>query len=477
MSKEIINNTNKSVISNIIVQTLQQGTALIFSIVLARLLSPAEFGAVALANMIIYYSNNFTNFGFNNALVQGDNITKSHINSVFTIDLIISLVLATLTILFAPQLADFFHNPELHKIIAWMALYYVISTFYYIPFAILRRNIDFHYLALLTFLQSLLIYIASIVMAYLGFSYWSIVIPTLFFTALSCPVMMYKTKWHPRIRYSHKDMREIYNFGMWNFIRTQINLLAGKIDYFVIGRYLDISSLGIYQKAFELSERSLTGISTPINGIYFSTFSRLKDDLAEVKRVFLEASATLALLCYPILFGFMAVANHFVHSCLGEQWSEAVLPIQILSSACLLRVLLGTIASANIGIGKYRLHTILKFVSAIFFMILCFTVVKQGIIAICWAFFAFNVFEFIGSFWIVSRTINVSFIDLLRAIWCPLVGAAIMFFIVKYFALNLIIDIYSLSHLVWLVLIGISFYLGWSGVFYKLGVVRLRIMG
>jgi PST family polysaccharide transporter len=425
--------------------------------------------------MVVYYANNFTNFGFNNALVQHSDISRRHINSVFTLDLFISVFLAVCTFCFSRNLSEYFHVPELERVLRWMSFYFVVTTFYYIPVAILRRSIEFRFLAVITFAQSVAVSLSSIVLAAFGMSYWSIVIPALVVPVLVCPFIMLKAQWYPRIFYSHSDMKEIYGFGIWNFIRTQFNLLVSKVDYFVIGRYLDVFSLGIYQKSFELSERALTGLSTPVNGIFFSTFSRIKHDFKQVKQVFLEASSLLTFFCYPVLFGLIAVSDHFIYSCLGVEWKEAVIPIRILASACLLRTLLGMVASVNVSVGKYKKHTLMKMISAFFFIGICFLVIRQGIIAICWAFLLFSVVEFFGSFWIISQTISVSIKELIVVIWCPFTGSMLMYAIVRIASRFLWSDLFSLIEFVYLVVIGILVYGIWSGVFYKLGVIQLKI--
>ena len=476
MNDGVITKTNAALLHRIVFKGGQQGLALVFGIFLARILSPAEFGVVAIANIIIHYANNLTNFGLNNALVQKKNILQKHIDTVFTIDLAVSCLLVTLTIVFSDSFAVFFHNQSVGPVLRWMSLYYVITAFYYIPVVILRRAIDFRFMTMVEFVEVLLTSVLSLLLALAGFSYWSIVISALSVPVLVTIIFIWKTRWIPRLSFS-RDMQDLYSFGFWNFIRAQVQLLVAKVDYFVIGRYLDVMSLGIYEKSFELTDRAMTGLTMPVNGIFFSTFSQLQDDMPQVRQVFLEASSLLALICFPVLLGLVSVAPHFVGSCLGEQWLGAVLPMQILAVSGMFRVQLGMIANVNVALGRYRRHTIYNIIVSVVFIGLCFLLVSSGIIAVCLAYFIYCILSFLASFRVLSSHVRISMASFFRALWCPLAGALLMAAVVtgcRFFFFN-----NAFSFLQFLALVGIGgiVYVGWCFCFYRLGVIRFAIRG
>ena len=476
MSNKIIEKTNTAVKLRLLFKGGQQAVALVMGILLARILSPAEFGVIAIVNMVVYYANNFTNFGLNNALVQKDEIQKTHINTVFTLDLIFSVILLVLTVLFAEHIAFFFHNSSVAPALRWMSLYYVITTFYHIPIVILRREIDFKFLTIIEFFEALLTSSIAIALALAGYSYWSIIIASLVMPIVTALILMLKTRWLPKIIIG-KNMRGLYSFGLWSFIRAQIELIVSKIDYFVIGRYLDVQSLGIYEKSFELTGRAMAGLSMPLHGVFFSTFSRSKNDINQVKQIFLETSAILALICYPVLFGLIGVAQHFVMSCLGSQWEHAIVPIQILATASFFRVLLGNVANVNVAIGKYKAHTLINGISAAIFILLCFVFAKYGIVAISFASLFYSLLAFSTSFWLMCVFINVTLIELLRAIWCPLTGAVLMLFVVLSLRSTVLTNYLSFLQLLCLIIAGAIVYLGWCYFFYRRGLIAFSIKG
>ena len=476
MSTDILKKTNDSVMFRLILKGAEMSVVLVLSIFLARILSPAEFGIIAIANMVIRYADTFTNFGLNNALVQKDSINHGHINTVFTIDLFISLTFATVTILSAEKIALFFNNQDIALVLRWMSFYYIITTFYRIPMALMRREINFKFISVVELLEGVLTAALAVIPALYGFSYWSIVISSLLVSTCAATTFMIKTSWKPKIAIC-RDMGELYSFGGWSFVGGQIQLLVSKVDYFVIGKYLGVTSLGLYEKSFELTERAMTGITMPVNTIFFSTFSRLKNDMPQVRQVFLDACTLLTMICYPILFGLIAVTPHFVTSCLGNQWIEMIMPLQILASACLFRVLLGMVASLNVAIGKYKIHTLINIFPALLFILSCFLLVRYGIVAISIAFLSYCFISFAVSFWIVNRNTKVRIPDLLKSIWCPLIGSVLMFTVVMALRNYLLTDTESLLQLLALVAAGGAVYVAWIFPFYKKGVVSFHING
>lgn len=474
-NKKLIKKTNESVAYRLGFKILQRGFALVLSVILARLLSPAEFGVVAIAKMVIDYSNSFSNFGFNVALVQKDNIDNVQVNSVFTLNLAISSVLALLTAVFSEQIAVFMNNPEVGPVLRWMSIYYIITSFYFMPVTLLKRTIDYKILSIVDFLQGITTSLFAITLAYLSYSYWSIVIPTLIMPVLFLIYLMYKAKWFPRICYRHKAMREIYSFGFWNFIRNQLNLIVAKVDYFVIARYLDVATLGIYEKSFEFTNRSLTGIAKPISSIYFSTFSRLKNDPGTLKNVLSQGISILATASYPVLFGIMVIAPHFVYSLLGEQWAPAIVPMQVLAMAGIFRILQGMFTSVNVAIGKYKLQTQFNMIASFVFIALCFLVVKYGIYAITGSVLVYSVLGFILSFFLLHQTLKLDLIKLLKSFIYPLLGSVLMAAVIYELSQKVFNDPRSMLQFFILTGIGGGIYTLWISYFIKKGKVTIKL--
>ena len=289
----------------------------VISIIAARILDPKDFGIMAIGLIVINYSNTITNFGFNNALVQKDNIENSHINSVFSIDLTISVILTFFTFFFALQIATFFNIPECALMFKVLASIYILTTLEGIPRVILRRSIDFSIISKVDIAGNLCNGVLVVVLALMNYGYWSLLIGKLASMSLVAIVLFIKVDWIPKFQYDHSKMKAIYHFGVWNFFRAQIYYINKYIIQVVIGKMLGVVQLGFFEKAFGFSQTPLNSIGLSINSVMFSTFSRYQNDQNELNRWFLNMVIIQTILIMPLLLGLFAVASHFCHCGFG----------------------------------------------------------------------------------------------------------------------------------------------------------------
>ena len=474
MTEDIVKKTYTSVSYRIIFQLLQQISVFVLSILLARLLTPMEFGVIALANLVINYANNFTNMGFNNALIQKKEIKTIHINSVFTIDLTVSSILFILTFFGAGSIAGYFGNALLEKVLKWMSLYYVITSFYYIPLVVLRREMDFKFISIQEYIKSILSYIVTLILAWFGYSYWSIVYPTLGLTAIWAVIFSIKARWMPMIKFNHQEMKGVYSFGAWNFVRTQIGLIVSKIDYFVIGKYLNLYELGLYEKSFEMMGQAVGGISIPISSVLFSSFSRLQNEKSTQKLLFEDGLKLLFLLLLPVIFGVIAIAGHFVFALLGNAWAGAIIPIRLLAFASFFRITGGIIVSLNIANGNYRQQTYFEIVSAIVLIAGCFLLIPFGINGIAVAVILFYFVQFQLSLQILKKSFALKFKEIFISMKYPLLASFLMFTVVFILSEYVLIEFKSIVQFVILFLSGASIYLLSIYIFIKTHLFKLN---
>ncbi len=458
MSVTIIKNTYSSLKYSFVYKILEQGSIFFLSIILARILSPEEFGVIALANFVFNYANNFTNMGLNNALVQSRNYNEKQLNSVFTIDFVISFILMISLFVFSNEISAYFNNEKLKPVLKLMSIYFVITTFHSTPLVILRREINFKFISIAEYLQSIFLYIISITLAYLGYSYWSLIIPMIGLSLLFSILFMIKTRWIPKLRYNHSIMKGIYNFGVWSFIRAQLSMLVSSVDLFVIGKYLPIKDLGIYDKSFSLTERSVKGITMPLNTVLFSSFSRLQEDSVAQKTVFLNALKILLLILVPSIFGFIALAPNFVLTLLGVKWTGAIIPIQILAGSLFFKLPGGTIASLNIANGNFKVQTLCELGTTVCLITLCFMLVQYGILAICIAVLIYSGLNFLFGLFILKKYLMIKLTEVFKTFVYPIGVSTIMIMVVLSFSENIFMDQSSIVHFLSLVIIGIIVY-------------------
>lgn len=401
------------------------------SIIIARILEPKDFGIVSIATMTIYYSNTITNFGFNQALVQRKDITEKHINTVFTFDLGVSICLALLFYILAPAIASFFNSLESQSVIRVLSLIFVITTLHDIPYTLLRRNIHFKVISIIDSAKEVSMSIITLGLALLGFKYWAIVIGQLVPLAITTCYLIYISGWKPKISYNQASFKELFDFGIWSFISSQAYFFSSRIDRIVIGKALNPSILGVYEKARGLYQMPIDSLSSNINAVLYSSLSRTQDNNQEIKNLLRKGFVLLSVINLPLFFGLIAVAQHFVLVLLGQKWSEMILPLQILCIGGFFASLNGLIGNYIVSTGNFRKYTARLIFATIGLFGLCSLMVGYGVGAVAAVVVVFSFVLFSLGFDIVRERIMFSWLDLISCIMPALICTALMFLGIK----------------------------------------------
>lgn len=431
MSKDISKKTKNSLYWNVSLKIPYEVFRFVTSIIIARILEPKDFGVVSIATMAIYYSNTITSFGFNQALVQRKDITEKHINSVFTFDLTISIFLAGMFYFMAPAIASFFNSPESMNVIRVLSIVFVLTTLHDMPYTLLRRNINFKTISLIDTVKEIFMTLVTLSLAMLGFKYWAIVfghlIPLFFVTFY----LLYKVGWRPRISYHHASLKELFNFGIWSFINTQIYFFSTRMDRIIIGRALTPSILGIYDKAKSLSQMPSESIGTNINTVLFSSFSRSQQSAEELKNILRKALVITSAINFPIYLGLYVVAPHFVLVLLGEKWRQMIIPLQIMCIGGFFTSFNGLFSAFNFSTGNYQKHNIRVIIATCFLIAESIFLVRFGIEAVAAGVAIYSLIVFYLTYDIISKKFNILWKELIACISPTILACAIMFLVIK----------------------------------------------
>jgi O-antigen/teichoic acid export membrane protein len=450
--------TQEGLYWNISLKVLFEIIRFAISIIIARMLDPVDFGIMAIGFMVIYYSNSLSDFGFTNAIVQQKDIEAIHINSVFSLNLFVSLFLTLVTLLMANSVGKYFNSPESADVLLLLSSVFILRTFYDIGLAMLRRELKFKFIAKLGFIQSLIQSIIAILLVLLGFKFWSLAWAAVLSNFIATICLMIKVEWKPKIQYSHSEMRKIYSFGLWNFIRSQIYFINNYAPKIIIGRFLNPFLLGGYEKADSFTSIPRSLIAGQINTVMFSSFSRLQKEKAVVANWFVKIVILETVVILPFLLGFNVIAQYFVIVVLGEKWAMSIQPLQILSIASIFIVLNGLVASLNVAIGLYKTHTLLSMVMVVFLIAFSMVAVRWGIVGICYIQLIISICWFVIIFKLMRNHIPISINSLVVSTFPYVLANLVMFAVVKVLSVSLFVTL-SISNLIGLTFIGIVVYI------------------
>lgn len=447
------NKTRESLFYNTLVPLLFQVLRLFVAIIIARILDPKDFGIIGLASVVIFYSNSLTNFGFSTALINKKEINKHHINSLFTLDFMISCFLCLLTILSSGYIAAFFKIDELNLVLKALASVFVITSFSMVPLALLKRDLNFKAVSLIEVSAAISQSLLVLILAYSDFHYWAIVTGMIMANVLSSFFALMMAKWKPKLWIDWKAVQEIINYASWNFLEAQLRLIENFMDKFIVGKFLGPVNLGYYEKAIGFAYMPVESLVHKITGVMFSTFSRNKSDETALL-YYLERSIVLvSVICFPIFAGFATIADYFVLIFLGEKWAPMIPPLYFLLGAYALYSVVASMNVFNIATGSYKPQILSRIFCMISLLCALFFLVGNGITAVAIVMLFYHALFLSCSLALMGRRMQIGIDHFFKWLFPAILFTSLMIISVNIASNTIFID-KSVFNLLSLVLVG-----------------------
>jgi len=294
------------------------------SVVLARLLSPREFGLLSMVVIFTGFASIFQNVGLGAALVQHQDVTEKHLSSVFWVNVGSGLTLTVLFVSAAPLIATFYDEALLVPITAVLALQFLFGGASAVHRTLFQKRVDFKTLSVTGITSTILAGGTAVYMAWAGYGVWSLVAQSLLNSAGGAVLLWVASPWTPRFLFSWEALRELWRFSL-NLLGTKsMNFWVRRLDDLLIGRFLGSDALGIYTKSYGIMLLPLKSISRVLGRVMFPSLSAIQDEIARVRRVYLRMTATIALVSFPLMLGLLATVEPFILGIFGEQWSGMI---------------------------------------------------------------------------------------------------------------------------------------------------------
>lgn len=299
-------------------------------IVLTRLLTPEDFGLVAMIVVFIGFASILNEFGFGAALIQKQDIAREHTDSIFWLNLLVGLAFSAIFYVVAPLLASFYATPELETLSRVLGLVFVLTAFGIVPRALLKKTMAFDRLAKIEITSVLVSGGVAIGAALNGWGVWTLVIQSLLKEGMGAGLAWMHTTWRPRWRFSLRAVRDLFGYSIHLSGFNTINYWARNIDNLLVGKFFSSYSLGIYTRAYLLMLLPIKQIIGLVSQVMFSALSAIQHDRERVKRIYLRVVQVIALLVFPLMTGLLVLAEPFVLTLFGEPWADVAPLIQIL---------------------------------------------------------------------------------------------------------------------------------------------------
>jgi lipopolysaccharide exporter len=307
--------------------------------VLARLLSPSDFGLMGMIMVIIGFAQAFADMGISNAIIHRQDATKDQLSSLYWLNIIAGVIVFCGVCACVPLIVRFYHEPRLTNLLYLTAVTFLITPFGQQFQILLEKELQFNDLAKIEIGASIVNSVMAVLLAFFGFGVYALIWALLATT--SARVIMLSgvgwQKWRPGLRFSKRDLKGYLSFGIYQMGERAINYLNSNVDYLLLGSMVGANSLGYYTLANNLIIKLGSLINPAITKIAFPVFSRMQDETDRLKKSYLKLLRLLSTVNFPMMFGLAVVAPVAVPLLFGKQWQPSIILIQILTVVGVLR--------------------------------------------------------------------------------------------------------------------------------------------
>lgn len=306
------------------------GAQFVVGIVLARILSPREFGLIGMLTIFIAISQSFIDSGFSNALIRKKDCTQTDYSTIFFFNLGVSLICYLLLFIFSGAISSFFNEPQLKALIQVLGIGLILNSFGIIQRTILTKSINFKLQTKVSLIASLGSGIIAIIMALKGFGVWSLIALTLSRYALTSTFLWVYTSWKPTLVFCKKSFNELFGFGSKLLLSGLIDTAYRNIYYLIIGKYFSAIELGFYTRADQFQSLPSSNLQGIIGRVSFPMLSSIQDDIPRLKEAYIKIIRSTMLITFTLMLGMATVARPMIFTLIGDKWEPSVIYLQML---------------------------------------------------------------------------------------------------------------------------------------------------
>ncbi len=307
-----------------------QGLQFVVAILLARLLTPAEYGLVGIVMIFITLANAIVQNGFSTALIQKKNSDETDFSSVFYFGLALAAAMYAVLYLAAPAIAGFYENPILCRILRVLGLVLFPGSVISVQTAYVSRKMEFRGLFIATMCAVAVSGTVSIAMAYRGFGAWAMVGQQIAYYLALMLCLLAVVSWKPRLLFSLARIRGMLAFGWKLLAASLLDTLFNNLYGLIIGKIYNEELLGAYNRGDQFPKLIVSNLGAAIQAVLLPAFSSRQDDMGQVRAMVRRAIRVSSFLVLPMLFGLFAVADTLVLALLGEKWLICVPYLRIM---------------------------------------------------------------------------------------------------------------------------------------------------
>jgi len=326
----------------------------ISGIILARLLTPYDYGCIGMLSIFMVLSEAFIDGGFGSALIQKKKPSQEDYSTIFFWNIGMSFVMYVVLYFCAPAISRFYKIPLLCDVLRVQGLVLFIYASNVIQQNQLRKNLNFKVLSIVTISTSIISLGITIFMAYKGFGVWALVAQNLITAAIPALVFWFYLKWRPSWIFSWTSFKELFSFGFYMFLTSLLNQFGQQIQGLLIGKFYNPSTMGYYSKALSTEKMASTSIGSVMNQVTYPLYAEVQDDRKQLTNIIKRITMTLSYITWPLMFILLLCAKPIFVLLYSDKWLSSVPYFQVLCIAGLAFCLQSVNNQAIAAVGKSK---------------------------------------------------------------------------------------------------------------------------
>ncbi len=393
---------------------------IVSTVILARLLSPAEFGLIAMVLAITGFVTVFSDLGLSHATIQRDKINKTQVSNLFWINSAAGLAAMAILCLLSPVIAWFYNEPKLILIACTLSAAFIFAGFTVQHHSLLTRQLKFGSLAIVNIIAVVTSVCCGVIAAFMGAAVWSLVIMVLVETLARMVGVWIACSWRPAAFVRHTDIAALLKFG-GNLTAFNItNYFSRNMDKVLIGWYWGAAALGLYSKAYSLLLLPIRQLTNPVATVAVPTLSRLQNDPARYRRYYLRAVSLIAFITMPAVMYLIIMSDQLIVLLLGEKWVKAADIFAVLGISALFQPVFNTAGWLFVSSGKTNKLFKWGIISSVAIVASFAAGLRFGPIAVAALYSTVIILLGFPALWYASRATSVDFKSIVTTILWPL---------------------------------------------------------
>ena len=423
-------NTKSDIIKNLVWRFAERcGAKLVtffVSIILARLLSPEDYGTIALINVFITILSIFVDSGLGNALIQKKNADTLDFSTVFYTNIVFCVILYSLLYFCAPIIASFYENPELTLLVRVLGITILISGVKNVQQAYVSRNMLFKKFFFATLGGTIISAGLGIFGAVRGYGVWALVIQQVSNVLIGTIVLWRVVKWRPTKEFSIDRFRNLFQYGWKLLVSSLLDTGYNNLRQLIIGKLYSTSDLAFYEKGRQFPNLIVTNVNASIDSVLLPSMSNFQDDKIKIKNMTRRAIKISVYVMAPLMMGLFATATSVVQILLTDKWIGCVPFLRIFCVVYMFQPIHTANLNAIKAMGRSDLFLKLEVIKKIIGIALLLLTLPHGVMAMAYSLLISNVLSQIVNTWPNWKLLNYNYFEQLKDIMPSIILAVVM---------------------------------------------------